>query len=174
MGHDALQPQRRSGNKARHQCTDLIGSNPLAAHAGINFQMQRNRTRSRARRAGSRFQLVQLPWLPDHGCKVVANHSRALTGKRAADNQNPRLRAQRACGHALVHVRDAQPPGAGTHHGRSAKAERVAVGIGLDNGQQLRLRGGQSAKKTVIVFKKTGLNFNPTGAYCSQIVHSSV
>jgi tRNA(His) 5'-end guanylyltransferase len=50
----------------------------------------------------------------------------------------------------------------------------VAVGIRLHDGQQLRLRGGQSTEKAVIFFKETGLNFNPAGAYCSQGIHTSV
>jgi hypothetical protein len=47
------------------------------------------------------------------------------------------LGTEGAGGYTLFDAGDAQPLGRRAHHRRSAEGERVAVGVGLDDGQQL-------------------------------------
>ena len=151
-----------------------IQAHPLAAHAGVDFQMHGERTSAKARLVRSAFQFVQLPRLPGHGGQVVTHNSLSLAGKNAANHQNPRLGAERAGGYTLLDAANAQPACAGAHHSRSANAERVAIGVGLDDGQQLRMGRGQGREKPVVVFQEAGVNLNPAGAHWHWEVQASV
>ncbi len=39
MRHHALKPERRTGAKARENCGQIFGAGALAAHAGVDFEM---------------------------------------------------------------------------------------------------------------------------------------
>ena len=93
------------------------------------------------------------------------NGGRGLAGKDAADDQDARLGTQGPRNDALFNAGDAEPFCAGTHDGRGAESERVAVGVGLDDGQQLGVRRGQARKKAEVFFESAGANLNPAGAH---------
>ena len=65
---------------------------------------------------------------------------------------------------ALFDRGDAEPLRAGADGGRSAAAERVAVGIGLDDGEQFGVRCGRGGKDAVVFFEGAGVDLNPAGA----------
>ena len=87
----------------------------------------------------------------------------ALAGKDSGDSQYAGFGAQRSRSHAFFHAGDAQPLGPCANHCGRANAEGMAVGVGLDNGQQLRMGRGQGGKKPVVIFKEVGANLNPAG-----------
>ena len=46
----------------------------------------------------------------------------------------------------------------------SAESERVAVGVGLDDGEQLGVRSGEASEKAKVFLESAGANLNPAGA----------
>ncbi len=136
----------------------------LAAHARINLQMNRQCSILEAHLARGTLQFVELPGLPNHSGELMAHHILSLSRKVAADDKDSRLGANRARGHAFFYRGDAQPAGPGAHGRRSAKRQRVAVGIRFHDRQQICIGSREAREKAVIVFKGAGSNFNPAGA----------
>ena len=163
MRHHAFKPQRRAGTEAREDCGELAGPDALAAHAGVDLKMDGQRAGLRAGGARGGLQFVELPELPGDGRELELNGGRGLAGKDAADDEHARVGTQGARDDAFFHAGDAQPPRSGAHHGRSAESERVAVGVGLDDGEQFGVRRGEAGEKAEVFFESAGANLNPAG-----------
>ena len=125
-------------------------------------------------RAGGGFKFIELPKIPDDRSESVANVSRPWPGNDAADDEDARIWAKSARIDAFFNAGDAKPAGSRTHRGRRAELERMAVGIGLDDGEEFNLRSSEVGEKTIVVFEGAGRNFNPAGARMHQTVQSTV
>ncbi len=174
MRHDALKPQRRAGTEAREDCGEIAGADALAAHAGVDFKMDGHGARLRARSASSRDQLVELPRLPCDRSELKLDGGRGLAGKDAADNKHPSLGTQRASDNAFFNAGDAEPFCAGTSHGGSTERERVAVGVGFDDGEKFGVGRGEAREKAKVFLESAGANLNPAGARCHGVRQRSV
>jgi hypothetical protein len=97
-----------------------------------------------------------------------------LAGKDAADDEDLRVRTKCAGGNAFFHAGHAQPARAPRDRGRRAEGERVAVGICLDDGEQLGVGRGNRSEKTEIFFERAGGDFRPAGTRWRGGVHGSV
>ena len=166
MRHHAFKPQRRAGTEAREDCGQITRANALAAHTGVDFKMDRDGALLRARSASSRDQFVELPRLPRDWSELKLNGGRGLAGKDAADDEHACLGAQSAGDDALFNTSNAQPFCAGADHRRSTERERVAVGIGFDDGEEFGVRRGEAREKAKVFLESAGANLNPAGACC--------
>ena len=166
MRHHALKPQRRAGAEAREDLGEIAGADALAAHAGVDFKVDGQRAWLRSGGAGGGEKLVELPGLPGDGSELKLNGGRRLAGKHAADDEHAGFGTQGTRDDTLFHAGDAEPVGAGTNDGRSAESERVAVGVGFDDGEQLGMGRGEAGEKAEVLFESAGANLNPAGTRC--------
>ena len=166
MRHHAFKPERRTGTEAREYGGEAAGACALAAHSGVDFEMDGQRVRLRSSGACGGEQLVELPRLPGDGRQLELNGGRGLAGKDAADDKHASIGAQGASDNAFFHAGDAEPLCAGTHDGWSAESERVTVRVGFDDGQQFSVRRSEAGKKTEVRFESAGANLNPGGTCC--------
>ena len=83
------------------------------------------------------LQFVNLPALPDHRCESILKHCRGLSWEHTADDDDARMGAEGARGYAFFHAGDAEPARPGADRGGCAERERVAVGVGLHDGEAL-------------------------------------
>ena len=166
MRHHAFKAQRRAGTEAREDCGEIAGADALAAHAGVDFKMDGTEPCCEpAARAAAR-QLVELPRLPCDRSELKLNGGRGLAGKNAADDEHARLGAQGAGDDAFFNTGNAEPFCPCANNGGSAERERVAVGVGFDDGEQFGVRRGEAREKAKVFLESAGANLNPAGACC--------
>ena len=166
MRHHAFKAQRRARTEAREDLGEIAGADALAAHAGVDFKVDGHGTGLRSGGAGGGEKLVELPRLPCDGSELKLNGGRGLAGKHAADDEHPGLGAEGTGNDAFFHAGDAEPFCAGANNGGSAESERVAVGVGFDDGQQFGVRRGEAGEKTEVFLESAGANLNPAGTCC--------
>ena len=75
--------------------------------------------------------------IPDYRGELVMDDVLPLAGEDAADDEDARVRTKAARLNTLFNTGDSEPTGSGANHSRRTDSERVAVGVGFDDGQQL-------------------------------------
>ena len=80
----------------------------------------------------------------------------SLTGKDTADYENARVRAKTASLNALFDAGDAEPLSSGANGGGSAELERVSVGIGFDNREQIDLGASERRRESESCLRESG------------------
>jgi len=108
----------------------------------------------------------------------MTDHSLALACKDAADDQDLGEAigvrwTKRTRGRALFHAVNPQPARACPHHCRGANRQRMAIGVGLHNGQNFGVGLSQLLEETEIVFEGLGADFNPAGACWNGLVQTT-
>ena len=91
-------------------------------------------------------------------------HGIGLTGIDAGHDEDPRAGQDGAQADCFLYAGDTKPLRAGGGQSKSTALESMAVRIGLDNGEQVRIRSGQPLEKPVIVKQPAARNFSPDGA----------
>ena len=178
MGHYALEFEWRPWLEPRQNRREPFQTCTLAAHAGVNLQVKRQRAGPHSRGTRGNVQIVELRRLPYDGGQPMLYHCCTLAGNNAADYHdargNVRTGAQRSRGYAFFHAGNGDPPGPRAQHRRSAQRQRVAVGISFEDGHELNIGSCQALEKSIVVFKEAGANLNPAGAHLHEDVLSSV
>src|ERR1700758_264206 len=127
--------------EAREEWSKTVGIDPLAAHAGIDFEVNGNGTNLCSTRGG--FKLIELRQIPNDRSEFVANDVATLAGEGAANYENPCVGAELARFDAFFDAGNPQPAGSCTDRGGCAQFERMTVGVGLDDRQQFNLRADE-------------------------------
>ena len=165
MRHDALKPERRTGAKVREDCGEAHSGRRPGGSCRCRFRDGWAMSPAALPRRARRLRARRVAGLPRDGRQLELNCGCGLAGKDAGNDEHASLRAKRARGNALFHAGDAEPLRSRAHGGRSAESQRVAVGVGLDDGEQLGMGSGEARKKTVVLFESAGANLNPAGAH---------
>ena len=165
--HDAFEPEGRLGPEAREEWGKVVEADALAAHAGIDFKVNGKGASAQPGGVCGGFKIVELRGLPGDGCEVVLDDGRGLAGKDAGDDQHARIGAESARGDAFFDTGDAEPAGAGANDRGSAESERVAVGVGLDDGEEFGVGCGE-AEESGSCLRGRGCESQPSrGAFAS-------
>ncbi len=85
VGHQAIETEGRSGVEAGQDGFEFREGDALAAHAGVEFEMNGNGMRRGECGVGGRFEFVELIVGPDDGGDATGENFGALAGERAAD-----------------------------------------------------------------------------------------
>jgi hypothetical protein len=141
VGHHSFKTEGRIAMEALEERSEGIGSGALAAHPGIDLEVNREGAKIRGARGGLEF--IELPRIPDDCCEFVTDDVATLAGKDAADYEDARFGAKVPRLYAFFNAGDAEPTGPGAHSCGRAYLQRVTIGIGLDDGQKFNLRTGK-------------------------------
>jgi len=123
MGHDAFEFEGRLGTKSREERGEIFEACPLAAHTGVDFEVDWKGAGTQSGGARSGIKIVDLRGLPDVRSEAVFHDCLALTWKDAGHDHDSRSRTQTTRGHALLDTGDADPSGSCAHDRRSAEIE---------------------------------------------------
>ncbi len=126
--------------KASQQPIQSLGTNTLARHAGINFQMHCERHRRQGACRSRFLQDVEMPRLPNHGSQPLIDDRLGFAAKDSRHQENARLWADRADGGAFLARGHPQPLGSRSSQQRCTRPHVVAIRVGLYHRHQLSSR----------------------------------
>src|SRR5271166_5949203 len=128
VGHHGFEAQRRAWGEAREERGQIVEGRALAAHAGVDFEMDGHGRGRQAVGAGEVLELVEMPGLPDNGREPVLEDGTRLAGENSGDDEDARFGTDGAGSYTFFHAGDAEPAGPGADGRGGAEVKAVAVG----------------------------------------------
>lgn len=158
VGHHAIYAQPRRGREAVKERRQRVETHALPRHTGVNFEMDGDGHGGAgcscgAARTDSGLKPVDVGRIPHDGGEAMRDGSCGFLLPYAAHDQNARARSCGAQGDAFLDAGNAHPH-ASLLCAQCAGAgeDAVSIGIGLDDGEQVR--GSGEAAQQAIIFKK--------------------
>jgi hypothetical protein len=152
VGHDGFEAELGSAFEELQERGELFaGGDALAGHAGVDFEMDGDGLRRAAGASGGGGEEFKVEGFPDDRGEAVGEDGVCFVVPEAGDDEDVRGWAEGAGSDGFFHGGDAEPLGAFGGEPGGAEFEGVAVGVGLDDGDEGDGRAGERAEGAVVV-----------------------
>ena len=161
---DALKPERRARRKAHKMRRKHLETRTLAAHAGIDFEMNRQGAGLQSRRSRGGFKVIQLRRLPNNSGKSVLNDGCPWPGTTPPMTTIRVSGTECAGGHTFFNTGDRNPscPLPEPPRGQKARANGRAHPL-LRDSHELRVGRERGSGEIESFFEGANAGFNPAG-----------